>query len=163
MIAYCSVQPLASGSWEDSGCGITGAPKRTLRGHLVAGSVQMETRLLVGVGTIRLGCERRAQIHPHRAYGDVYSISFSPDGNTLASGSWDRQHPTHPHRASASVLFNPSGNTQWELGPNSAAETPARSNTPSPDIRCRKRIVQSRWKHACQPEWECYRATGEWT
>ena len=52
------------------------------------------------------------------------SVSFSPDGNTLASGSWDdtaasvgcdhRQSAPHAHRATywvSSVSFSPDGNT----------------------------------------------------
>ena len=85
--------------------------------------------------------------------GSVYSVSFSPDGNTLASGSeddtirlWDANTGEHirtltGHDAVLSVSFSPDGNTlasgSWDTPIVCGMLTQVNTSEHSPDIRIR--------------------------
>ena len=83
--------------------GVNG-PRQSLRDIRVMSvpwrSLRIAKRLLVGVKTALLDCGRLSSSggglgangarQPLRGHTDgVLSVAFSPDGNTLASGSWD--------------------------------------------------------------------------
>ena len=92
---------LASGSWDNTvrlWDANTGQQNATITGHrgawsIVSRSVPMGIRLQVGVGTggtVRLWDaktgQQKATLTGHT--GLVNSVAFSPDGNTIASGSY---------------------------------------------------------------------------
>ena len=127
---------LASGAWGQDDPPMERTHKRTHPhphraygiGSIACHSVRMVTPSQVGShdGTIRLWNARTGgHIHTITEHTkEVYSVSFSPDGNTLASGShdgtirlWNARTGGHIHTITRdrfivlSVLFSPDGNT----------------------------------------------------
>ena len=122
---------LASGSGDDTvrlWDALTGAELRRLEGHTSIRSVayrsaRMAARLPVGVGMTPSACGMRRRARSCGGWKGIRrgssSVSFSPDGRTLASGSWD-----------GTTLL-------WELTPSTSTNatvsvTPA--SVPSPAI-----------------------------
>ena len=118
--------------------------------------------------------QARTNGHPHRAFGVwVWSVAFSPDGRTLASGSlddtirlWDavtgahqRTLTGHTSSMSYSVAFSPDGRTlasgsgDWSDDDNTirlwdaVTGAPQRTLTGHTSSSVYQRRVQSRWSH----------------
>ena len=116
-------QTLASGSWDGTvriWDANTGAPLQTFTGHTDLWSlafllVLMVRRWQVGVGTGQCVFGMRTRVllfRPSRGIRPVvFSVSFSPDGQTLATGSWN-----------GTVLL-------WDLMPASTPQLPEDVNS----------------------------------